>query len=144
MTLLLEAYSTGVCTRSWATFLIYVAPLGECGSVLIFDELSFPLWAWINSLFQEALRKALTIVILRARFTQSSTYGENLFWSLLCGFRIESLVLYRSFCDSKDSFVRLWVHESMRVFHDRMSTDEDRVEFKVCADVICRLTFNWR
>lgn len=31
------------------------------------------------------------------------------------------------FCVDPLSIVRLWVHENMRVFHDRLSTTEDRV-----------------
>jgi dynein heavy chain len=27
---------------------------------------------------------------------------------------------------TKEDFVRLWYHENMRVFHDRLTTEEDR------------------
>ena len=37
----------------------------------------------------------------------------------------------RNFCDSKESALRIWIHETMRVFYDRMVNDEDRQEFTV-------------
>ena len=33
-------------------------------------------------------------------------------------------------CSSKQSLVRLWVHESMRVFHDRLIDSQDKAHFK--------------
>jgi len=36
----------------------------------------------------------------------------------------------KNFYDSKESLVKLWAHESMRIFHDRLATFEDRVKFK--------------
>lgn len=35
----------------------------------------------------------------------------------------------RSFIESRDDLVRLWVHETTRVFHDRLINDEDREVF---------------
>ena len=32
-------------------------------------------------------------------------------------------------CNSKDTLVRLWLHESIRVFHDRLICSEDRTLF---------------
>ena len=34
-------------------------------------------------------------------------------------------------CEDKDCMVRLWIHENMRVFHDRLINDEDKMYFKV-------------
>jgi hypothetical protein len=31
---------------------------------------------------------------------------------------------------SRDQLARLWLHESCRVFHDRLTCDEDRRQFK--------------
>lgn len=33
-------------------------------------------------------------------------------------------------CTSKQALVRLWVHESMRVFHDRLIDEQDKTHFK--------------
>lgn len=33
-------------------------------------------------------------------------------------------------CTSKQALVRLWIHESMRVFHDRLIDDQDKTHFK--------------
>lgn len=33
-------------------------------------------------------------------------------------------------CKEKDTMQRLWVHESMRVFHDRLIDNEDKTYFK--------------
>ena len=32
-------------------------------------------------------------------------------------------------CSSKQALARLWVHESMRVFHDRLIGDQDKTHF---------------
>ena len=34
------------------------------------------------------------------------------------------------FCSTKEDIVRLWYHENMRVFHDRLNTSADRDYFK--------------
>lgn len=39
-------------------------------------------------------------------------------------------LLDRFYCDSKDNVFRLWVHESLRVFHDRLINFEDRIMLK--------------
>jgi len=39
-------------------------------------------------------------------------------------------LLDRFYCDSKDNVFRLWVHESLRVFHDRLINFEDRAQLK--------------
>lgn len=39
-------------------------------------------------------------------------------------------MLDRFYCDSKDNVFRLWVHESLRVFHDRLINFEDRAQLK--------------
>ena len=33
-------------------------------------------------------------------------------------------------CNSKQALVRLWLHESMRVFHDRLIDDQDKRHFR--------------
>ena len=33
-------------------------------------------------------------------------------------------------CNSKQALVRLWLHESMRVFHARLSDEEDKSHFR--------------
>ena len=33
-------------------------------------------------------------------------------------------------CSSKQALVRLWLHESMRVFHDRLVDDQDKSHFR--------------
>ena len=33
-------------------------------------------------------------------------------------------------CATKETLVRLWVHESLRVFHDRLISAEDKTYFK--------------
>ena len=33
-------------------------------------------------------------------------------------------------CSSKEALVRLWLHESMRVFHDRLIDDQDKSHFR--------------
>ena len=33
-------------------------------------------------------------------------------------------------CATKETLVRLWVHESLRVFHDRLISAEDKQYFK--------------
>ena len=33
-------------------------------------------------------------------------------------------------CNSKQALVRLWLHESMRVFHDRLVDDQDKSHFR--------------
>jgi hypothetical protein len=35
-----------------------------------------------------------------------------------------------STCASKDALLRLWVHESCRLFHDRLICDDDKKYFK--------------
>eukprot|EP00493_Phyllostaurus_siculus_P024645 UN24986 len=42
----------------------------------------------------------------------------------------------RNFCDSKDDTVKIWIHESMRVFYDRMVNDEDREQFIETIDAL--------
>ena len=39
-------------------------------------------------------------------------------------------MLDRFYCDSKDTVFRLWVHECLRVFHDRLINFEDRTQLK--------------
>lgn len=39
-------------------------------------------------------------------------------------------MLDKLYCDSKDTVFRLWVHESLRVFHDRLINFEDRILIK--------------
>lgn len=44
---------------------------------------------------------------------------------------IQGIYIFDKFyCDSKLTIYRLWVHESMRVFHDRLISFEDRVKIK--------------
>ena len=38
------------------------------------------------------------------------------------------------FVDSKDAMTRLWVHECFRVFHDRMTDDQDRKWFRALVE----------
>ena len=33
-------------------------------------------------------------------------------------------------CTTKEAMVRLWVHESLRVFHDRLISVEDKAYFR--------------
>ena len=40
------------------------------------------------------------------------------------------LMVSAKHCSSKQSLVRLWIHESMRVFHDRLIDSEDKAHFK--------------
>lgn len=39
-------------------------------------------------------------------------------------------------CPAKDVLVRMWIHESCRVFHDRLINNEDKVYFK---EMLCEL-----
>lgn len=44
---------------------------------------------------------------------------------------IQGVYIFDKFyCDSKLTIFRLWVHESMRVFHDRLINEADRVKLK--------------
>lgn len=39
-------------------------------------------------------------------------------------------MLDKLYCDSKETVFRLWVHECLRVFHDRLINFEDRILLK--------------
>jgi dynein heavy chain len=39
-------------------------------------------------------------------------------------------MLDKFYCDSKMTIFRLWVHECLRVFHDRLISFEDRTQIK--------------
>ena len=44
---------------------------------------------------------------------------------------IQGIYIFDKFyCDSKLTIFRLWVHEAMRVFHDRLVSVEDRLKLK--------------
>ncbi|KAJ1435246.1 dynein heavy chain, partial [Ochromonadaceae sp. CCMP2298] len=47
-----------------------------------------------------------------------------------------------NFVKDKDSFVRLWAHECMRVFHDRLIDDADRTWFKELVATTVKEEFN--
>jgi len=36
----------------------------------------------------------------------------------------------RFYCDSKQNLIRVWVHECLRIFHDRLVDMDDRLEMK--------------
>ena len=42
----------------------------------------------------------------------------------------------------KDAFVKLWCHESMRVFQDRLISDDDRTWFTEAVAAECKEQFN--
>ena len=46
------------------------------------------------------------------------------------------------FVKDKDSFIRLWAHECMRVFHDRLIDDADRKWFKELVATTTKESFN--
>uniref|UniRef100_A0A7S3HTS3 Dynein heavy chain n=1 Tax=Spumella elongata TaxID=89044 RepID=A0A7S3HTS3_9STRA len=52
------------------------------------------------------------------------------------------LMCDKDFVKEKDSFVRLWAHECMRVFHDRLIDDADRVWFKSLIGTSVKEFFN--
>jgi dynein heavy chain len=44
---------------------------------------------------------------------------------------IQGIYIFDKFyCDSKLTIFRLWVHESLRVFHDRLVSSADRTKLK--------------
>ena len=44
---------------------------------------------------------------------------------------IQGIYIFDKFyCDSKLTIFRLWVHESLRVFHDRLVSAQDRIKLK--------------
>lgn len=44
---------------------------------------------------------------------------------------IQGIYIFDKFyCDSKLTIFRLWVHEALRVFHDRLISIEDRLKIK--------------
>ena len=44
---------------------------------------------------------------------------------------IQGIYIFDKFyCDSKLTIYRLWVHECLRVFHDRLISTEDRIKIK--------------
>jgi dynein heavy chain len=44
---------------------------------------------------------------------------------------IQGLYVFDKFyCDSKVTMFRLWVHEALRVFHDRLVSGDDRLKLK--------------
>lgn len=44
---------------------------------------------------------------------------------------IQGIYIFDKFyCDSKLTIFRLWVHEALRVFHDRLISTDDRIKIK--------------
>jgi dynein heavy chain len=40
----------------------------------------------------------------------------------------------KNFCESKEQIIKLWGHEILRVFHDRLIDEEDQKRFKKLLD----------
>lgn len=47
----------------------------------------------------------------------------------------------QKYCTDAPSFVRLWYHENMRIYHDRLIDDEDRTLFKQMLAEVATQTF---
>jgi dynein heavy chain, axonemal len=57
----------------------------------------------------------------------------------MCVFSKGLLMITPSSCQSKEAMLRLWVHESCRVFHDRLINLEDKTYFKhMLAELIAK------
>lgn len=60
---------------------------------------------------------------------------------------IQGVYIFDKFyCDSKLTIYRLWVHESMRVFHDRLVSESDRAKLKklISDQLEQTLQSNWK